>query len=95
MKPGSLLINTGRGGLVDEQALVDSLRRGHLAGAGVDVLTEEPPVNGNPLLADDIPNLIVTPHIAWAAREARQRAIDEMAANAKAFLGGESRNRVV
>ena len=95
MKPDALLINTARGALVDEAALADALRAGHIGGAGIDVLSEEPPVNGNPLLADDIPNLIVTPHIAWAAREARQRAIDEMAANAKAFLDGVMRNRVV
>ena len=95
MKPDALLINTARGALVDEAALADALRAGRIGGAGIDVLSEEPPVNGNPLLADDIPNLIVTPHIAWAAREARQRAIDEMAANARAFLAGQTRNRVV
>ncbi len=95
MKPDALLINTARGAVIDEQALADALRQGVIGGAGIDVLSEEPPVNGNPLLADDIPNLIVTPHIAWAAKEARQRAIDEMAANIKAFLAGEARNRVV
>lgn len=95
MKRDALLINTARGALVDEAALADALRAGAIGGAGIDVLSEEPPVHGNPLLADDIPNLIVTPHIAWAAREARQRAIDEMAANARAFLAGKSRNRVV
>jgi glycerate dehydrogenase len=95
MKPDALLINTARGALVDEAALADALRAGEIGGAGIDVLSEEPPVNGNPLLDADIPNLIVTPHIAWAAREARQRAIDEMAANARAFLAGERRNRVI
>lgn len=75
MKPTALLINTSRGGLVDEQALADALRQGTIAGAGFDVLTEEPPRNGNPLLAGDIPNLIVTPHSAWASREARQRIV--------------------
>jgi glycerate dehydrogenase len=59
------------------------------------VLSEEPPVHGNPLLAPAVPNLIVTPHIAWAAREARRRVIDEMAANIAAYRAGERRNRVV
>lgn len=95
MKPDALLINTARGALVDEAALADALRKGVIGGAGIDVLSKEPPVDGNPLLADDIPNLIVTPHIAWAAREARQRAIDEMAANVESFLAGGDRNRVV
>ena len=94
-KPGAVLINTARGGIVDEQALAEALRAGTLGGAGIDVLAEEPPRHGSPLLADDIPNLIVTPHIAWAADEARQNAIDELAANVEAFLNGEERNRVV
>ncbi|MCR8913201.1 D-2-hydroxyacid dehydrogenase [Marinobacter panjinensis] len=81
MKREALLINTSRGGLVDEQALADALRAGTIGGAGFDVLTEEPPRNGNPLLADDIPNLIVTPHSAWASREARQRIVEITAHN--------------
>ncbi len=81
MKRDALLINTSRGGLVDEQALADALRAGTIAGAGFDVLTEEPPRHGNPLLADDIPNLIVTPHSAWASREARQRIVEITARN--------------
>lgn len=81
MKNDALLINTSRGGLVDEQALAEALRAGEIGGAGFDVLTEEPPRNGNPLLADDIPNLIVTPHSAWASREARQRIVDITARN--------------
>lgn len=81
MKPDALLINTSRGGLVNEQALADALRAGEIGGAGFDVLTEEPPRNGNPLLADDIPNLIITPHSAWASREARQRIVGITAAN--------------
>ncbi|MDO6442959.1 MULTISPECIES: D-2-hydroxyacid dehydrogenase [unclassified Marinobacter] len=81
MKPDALLINTSRGGLVDEAALADALRKGIIGGAGFDVLTEEPPRNGNPLLADDIPNLIVTPHSAWASREARQRIVEITARN--------------
>ena len=68
---------------------------GALAGAGIDVLPQEPPVDGDPLLAADIPNLIVTPHVAWAAVEARQRAIDEVAANIASFVAGGRRGRVV
>lgn len=86
MKPDSLLINTSRGGLVNEQALADALRAGEIGGAGFDVLTEEPPRNGNPLLADDIPNLILTPHSAWASREARQRIVGITAANLKSVF---------
>lgn len=81
MKKDALLINTSRGGLVDEQALADALRSGTIGGAGFDVLTEEPPRHGNPLLADDIPNLIITPHSAWASREARQRIVEITAEN--------------
>jgi glycerate dehydrogenase len=94
MKPGALLINAARGGVVDEAALADALRSGHLGGAGVDVLTEEPPRHGNPLLAPDIPNLIVTPHIAWASRESRQRLVNQVAENISSFLGGTPRNVV-
>ncbi|SFR55877.1 glycerate dehydrogenase [Marinobacter daqiaonensis] len=84
MKDSALVINTSRGGLVDEQALADALRSGTIGGAGFDVLTEEPPRNGNPLLEDDIPNLIVTPHSAWASREARQRIVEITARNLSA-----------
>ncbi|HEX2669156.1 MAG TPA: D-2-hydroxyacid dehydrogenase [Gammaproteobacteria bacterium] len=94
LKPEAILINTARGGIVDETALAAVLRAGRLAGAGVDVLSEEPPVHGNPLLDPSIPNLIVTPHVAWAARETRQRVVDEMALNIAAFQAGEQRNRV-
>jgi glycerate dehydrogenase len=94
MKPDAVLINTARGGLVDEQALADALRAGRLGGAGVDVIAEEPPRRGSPLLEPGIPNLIVTPHTAWATRQARQRVIDEVAANIRAFVRGEKRNRV-
>ena len=86
MKKEALLINTSRGGLVDEQALADALRAGTIGGAGFDVLTEEPPRNGNALLADDIPNLIVTPHSAWASREARQRIVDITARNLSSLV---------
>jgi glycerate dehydrogenase len=95
MKRDAVLVNTARGALVDCAALAAALRAGRLGGAAIDVLPQEPPVGGNPLLAGDIPNLIVTPHIAWAAREARQRCLDEMAANVQAFQRGERRGRVV
>lgn len=94
MKPGSFLINAARGGVVDEAALAAALRSGHLAGAASDVLTQEPPKAGNVLLADDIPNLILTPHSAWGSREARQRIIDQTVENIQAFKSGE-RIRVV
>jgi glycerate dehydrogenase len=95
MKADALLINTARGALVDSAALAKALRAGRLGGAGIDVLPQEPPTDGDPLIAPDIPNLIVTPHIAWAAREARQRCIDEMAANIADFRRGGRRGRVV
>ncbi len=94
MKPGAVLVNTARGGVVDEQALAAALRSGHLGGAGVDTLSREPPPPDHPLLAGDVPRLIVTPHIAWASREARQRLVVEMAENIRAFRAGRSRNRV-
>lgn len=95
MKPASILINTARGGLVDSAALVAALDSGRLAGAAIDVLAKEPPRDGDPALDYHGPNLIVTPHIAWATNEARQNAIDELAANAAAFIAGSERNRVV
>lgn len=94
MKPDAVLINTARGGIVDEQALADALRANRLGGAGFDVLTEEPPVHGSPLLAPDIPNLILTPHSAWSSRESRQRLLEEVALNIRSFLDGELRNAV-
>jgi glycerate dehydrogenase len=95
MKPGAVLINTARGALVDSAALAAALRSGRLGGAGIDVLPQEPPVDGDPLLNPDIPNLIVTPHVAWAARESRQRAVDEIAANIRSFMAGGRRGRVI
>jgi glycerate dehydrogenase len=94
MKRDAILINTARGGIVDEEALVDALREQRIGGAGIDVLTVEPPVNGNVLLDPDIPNLIVTPHSAWASRETRQRLVAEVVANIRAFVEGSPRNLV-
>lgn len=94
MRPGAILINAARGGIVDELALADALRSGHLGGAGIDVLSQEPPTNGNPLLEAAIPNLIVTPHIAWASREARQRLVDQLVDNICAYISGQPRNVV-
>jgi glycerate dehydrogenase len=88
MRRDAILINTARGGLVDEALLADALRRGALGGAGVDVLSLEPPVGGNPLLAPDIPHLIVTPHCAWGSRESRQRLVGQLAENIAGFLSG-------
>lgn len=95
MRPTALLINTARGALMDTAALAAALRAGRLAGAGIDVLPQEPPVDGDPLLDPAIPNLIITPHVAWAARESRQRAIDEIAANIQSFKAGGRRGRVI
>ncbi|MDD5240980.1 MAG: D-2-hydroxyacid dehydrogenase [Sulfuricella sp.] len=94
MKPSALLINAARGGVVDEAALVEALREGRIAGAGFDVLSAEPPCAGNPLLELDLPNLIVTPHVAWASREAMQILADQLIDNIEAFVRGESQNRV-
>ena len=95
MKPGSILINTARGGLVDSAALVAALESGHLSGAALDVLAKEPPSDGDPALDYTGPTLVVTPHVAWATNEARQNAVDELATNAAAFIAGDERNRVV
>jgi glycerate dehydrogenase len=94
MKPDAVLINTARGALVDAAALADALRGGRLGGAGIDVLDREPPPADHPLLDPAVPNLILTPHVAWAAREARQRCLDELALNVESFVAGGRRNRV-
>lgn len=93
MKRGAILINVARGGLVDEYALVQALRSGHLSGAGVDVLSQEPPPPYAPL-AQPLPGLIVTPHIAWSTHASRQRLITEVIRNIQAFLQGKPRNVV-
>lgn len=94
MKDTALLINTARGGIVDEADLAEALRRGIIAGAGVDTLGREPPPVDHPLLAADIPNLLVTPHNAWASRTARQAAADQIAALIRAFAAGSPANVV-
>jgi len=94
MKPGAILINTSRGALLDEAAVARALREGRLGGAGVDVLSTEPPRDGNPLLEPDVPNLIVTPHVAWASREAMQTLADRVIDNIEAFAAGVPRNRL-
>ncbi len=94
MKTDALLINTARGGIVDETALAEALRQNKLGGAGIDVLEIEPPRDGNVLFDPDIPNLIITPHTAWASRESRQRLTNEVAENILAFIRGEKRNRL-
>lgn len=94
MKPGALLVNTARGGLVDERALAQALRAGTIAGAGFDVLSVEPPREGNPLLELDMPSFILTPHIAWAGRQAQQALADQMMDNVEAFVRGAPSNVV-
>jgi glycerate dehydrogenase len=92
MKPDATLINTARGALIDEPALAEALRTGTIGGAGIDVLSEEPPKNGNILLDLDLPNLIVTPHIAWASEPAQQRLAEQLVDNIEAFAAGQPRN---
>ena len=94
MSRETLLINTARGGIINEAALKQALQSGQIAGAAIDVLSEEPPRHGNPLLNEPIPNLIVTPHIAWASINARQSLINELTENIHAFLKGQPRNVV-
>ena len=94
MKKTACIINTARGGIIDEQALADALRNGVIAGAGMDVLTVEPPKNGNILLDPTIPNLIITPHVAWASKEAMQVLADQLVDNIDAYVAGSPRNVV-
>lgn len=95
MKKSAILINTARGGVVDETALVSALKTRRIAGAGFDVLSVEPPVDGNPLLDLDLPNFLLTPHVAWSSREAMQALANQLLDNIEAFVRGEERNRVV
>jgi glycerate dehydrogenase len=94
MKPTAILINTARGNLVDEVALAEALKSGRIAGAGFDVLSVEPPHEGNPLLELDLPNFILTPHVAWSSREAMQTLADQLVGNIEAFVAGSPRNVV-
>ena len=94
MKPSAILINTARGGLVDEQALADALKSGTIGGAGFDVLTKEPPKDGNVLLDLRLPNFILTPHVAWASQEAMQILADQLIDNIEAFVAGKPQNVV-
>ena len=93
MKPSAILINTARGGLVDEPALAEALKNGTIAGAGFDVLTKEPPKDGNVLLDPTLPNFILTPHVAWASQEAMQILADQLIDNIEAFVGGQAAER--
>lgn len=95
MKPEAILINTGRGDLVHEESLVEALKNGTIAAAAIDVLTPEPPPADHPFLTAGLTNLFITPHTAWSAKEARQRLLDGIVENIKAFRNGEQVNRVV
>ena len=95
MKRGAYLINTGRGELVVEGALLEALHSGHLAGAGLDVLCPEPPPADHPLITANLPNLLITPHPAWSSRTARQTLVQGVADNIATFVRtGEASNRV-
>jgi glycerate dehydrogenase len=97
MKPSALLINTARGGIVDEVVLIRALRDGWIAGAGFDVITAEPPPVGHPMVDPQLlalPNFLLTPHVAWASRPAMQTLADQLTANIEAFVAGRPQNRV-
>ena len=92
MKPDALLINTARGGIVNEADLAEALKCGWIGGAAVDTLSQEPPPAEHPLLDSSIPNLLVTPHNAWASRSGRQAALDQLALNIRSFIEGNPRH---
>ena len=92
MKKNAILINTGRGGLIDEEALAEALNEGRIAGAGLDVLKKEPPLPDNPLVKAK--NTVITPHVAWASKEARERLIAISVDNVRSFLEGKVVNKV-
>ncbi|MCW9056288.1 MAG: D-2-hydroxyacid dehydrogenase [Gammaproteobacteria bacterium] len=94
MKSSAIIINTARGGIINEKALLNALQRHQIAAAGIDVLTVEPPPEDHPLLSIKSNNLIITPHVAWASQESRQRLLNEIALNIKAFNAGDPRNLV-
>ncbi|MFU8926163.1 2-hydroxyacid dehydrogenase [Acinetobacter puyangensis] len=85
MKPSAFIVNVARGGIINEQVLADALKKGRIAGAATDVLSVEPPKDGNVLLNSDVPNLIITPHSAWGSVQARQRIVDQLVENVVAF----------
>lgn len=93
-KPEAILVNCARGAIVDGDALLAALRNGTLAGAGIDVLKEEPPVHGDPLLEADLPNLIVTPHVAWVSRQSQELLARQLIANIEGWWAGTPRNVV-
>ena len=97
MKKSAVIINTARGGLIDESALLSALENNEIAGAGLDVLEKEPPAKDNALInyAQNVENLIITPHIAWASQQARQNLVNQIAENIQAYQIGEARNLVV
>ena len=95
MKPTAVLINTARGGIVNEEALADALRAGRIGGAGIDVLAQEPPRDGSPLLDLSLPNLIVAPHMAFASRYAVDALAEQLMTNIEAFVSGAPKNVVV
>ena len=94
MKDTAFVINCSRRGIIEESALADALKSGTLAGAGLDVLSQEPPRDGNPLLEKDVPNIIVTPHCAWASEAARLRMFEQIAAVIESFKAGQPMNVV-
>lgn len=94
MKPSAFLVNVARGGVVNEADLADALKQGKIAGAALDVLSTEPPPKDHPLLQPDVPNLILTPHIAWASVEARGRLLSGIVENISSFLHGNPKNMV-
>ncbi|OYV07108.1 MAG: glycerate dehydrogenase [Verrucomicrobiales bacterium VVV1] len=95
MKPTALLLNTGRGPLIDEAALAEALSERKIGGAGIDVLSVEPPPADHVLLTNDLPNLLITPHTAWSSHEARQRLLDGIISDIQGFLEGTPVNRIV
>lgn len=94
MKPTALVINTARGGLINEAALAEALLAGSIGGAGIDVLSKEPPIQPGALLKLDLPNLLITPHVAWASDQAMQALADQVIDNIEAFVAGTPKNTV-
>ena len=92
MRDGAIIINTSRGGLIDENDLADAVKSGKIAGAGLDVLENEPPKNSSPLIG--LKNVIITPHIAWAPKESRERLLGVTIENIKGYMTGDIQNKV-